>query len=133
MTGIYYEKQPDGSLRRELYASLTAFVAEVKGKQAQQDSAALKDSDFFYLLIFLYRMGLLRTNGRLRSRRYIEFLRSQFPEVQKLKRVPKRISCVNEVQERNYTDFALAMILSIALVAAIASGTETWGFKRFTS
>jgi hypothetical protein len=91
MTGIYYERQPDGLLRRELYASLTAFVAEVKQKQAQQGSAALKDSDFFYLLVFLYRMGLLRTNGRPRSRRYIEFLRSQFPEVQELKREESRI------------------------------------------
>jgi hypothetical protein len=91
MTGIYYEKQPDGLLRRELYASLTAFVAEVKQKQAQQGGAALKDSDFFYLLIFLYRMGLLRTNGRPRSRRYVEFLRSQFPNVQELKREESRI------------------------------------------
>jgi hypothetical protein len=91
MTGIYYEKQPDGLIRRELYASLTAFVAEVKQKQAQQDSAALKDSDFFYLLVFLYRMGLLRTNGRPRSRRYVEFLRSQFPNVPELKREESRI------------------------------------------
>jgi hypothetical protein len=91
MTGIYYEKQPDGLLRRELYGSLTAFVAEVKQKQAQQGSAELKDSDFFYLLVFLYRMGLLRTNGRPRSRRYIEFLRSQFPNFQELKREESRI------------------------------------------
>jgi hypothetical protein len=91
MTGIYYEKQPDGLLRRELYASLTAFVAEVKQKQAEQDSAVLKDSDFFYLLVFLYRMGLLRTNGRPRSRRYVEFLRSQFPNVPELKREESRI------------------------------------------
>jgi hypothetical protein len=91
MTGIYYEKQPDGLLRRELYAALTAFVAEAKQQQAQHGGAALKDSDFFYLLVFLYRMGLLRTNGRPRSRRYIEFLRGQFPEVQELKREESRI------------------------------------------
>ncbi len=91
MTGIYYEKQPDGLLRRELYAALTAFVAEVKQKQAQRGGATVKDSDFFYLLVFLYRMGLLRTNGRPRSRRYIEFLRGQFPEVQELKREESRI------------------------------------------
>jgi hypothetical protein len=91
MTGIYYEKQPDGLLRRELYAALTAFVAEVKQKQAQHGGATVKDSDFFYLLVFLYRMGLLRTNGRPRSRRYIEFLRGQFPDVQELKREESRI------------------------------------------
>jgi hypothetical protein len=92
MTGIYYEKQPDGVVRRELYAALTGFVAEVKQAQAQHGtSSALKDSDIFYLLVFLYRMGLLRTNGRLRSRRYIEFLRGQFPETQELKREESRI------------------------------------------
>jgi len=92
MTGIYYEKPPDGILRRELYGALTAFVAEIKQAQAQHGSSgALKDADIFYLLIFLYRMGLLRTNGRLRSRRYIEFLRRQFPETQELQREESRI------------------------------------------
>jgi hypothetical protein len=91
-TGIYYEKQPDGLVRRELYAALAAFAAEVKQKQAEQGHpGALKDSDIFYLLVFLYRMGLLRTNGRPRSRRYVEFLRGQFPNVQELKREESRI------------------------------------------
>jgi hypothetical protein len=92
MTGIYYETQPDGLLRRELYATLNAFLAEVKQKQAEQaNSGSLKDSNIFYLLVFLYRMGLIRTNSRPRSRRYIEFLRSQFPDVQELKREEARI------------------------------------------
>jgi hypothetical protein len=80
-SGIYYEKPPDARLPRELYAALTGFIAEVKQQHAQHsNSSALRDSDIFYLLVFLYRMGLLRTNGRPRSRRYIEFLRSQFPD-----------------------------------------------------
>ena len=92
MTGIYYEKQPDGLVRRELYAALTAFITELKQKTAEQGRpAALKESDIFYLMVFLYRMGLLRTNGRPRSRRYVEFLRSQFPEAQELKREESRI------------------------------------------
>lgn len=90
-TGIYYEKPPDAHLPRELYAALTAFIAEVKQQEAERSGFALKDSDMFYLLIFLYRMGVLRTNGRPRSRRYIEFLRSQFPESQELKREESRI------------------------------------------
>jgi len=43
------------------------------------------------LLVFLFRMGLLRTNGRPRSRRFIEFLRGQFPGVQELQREQSRI------------------------------------------
>jgi hypothetical protein len=47
--------------------------------------------DLFYLWVFLYRMGLLHTNGRPRSRRFIEFLRSQFPQAPELKREESRI------------------------------------------
>lgn len=90
-SGIYYEKPPDARLPRELYAALTSFIAEVKQEAERGNSSGPKDADVFYLLVFLFRMGLLRTNGRPRSRRYIEFLRSQFPEAQELKREESRI------------------------------------------
>jgi hypothetical protein len=91
-SGIIYEKPPDAPLPRELYAALVTFVAEVRKQQAERaDSAALKDMDLFYLWVFLYRMGLLRTNGRPRSRRFIEFLRSQFPQSPELKREESHI------------------------------------------
>lgn len=91
-SGIYYEKQPATPLPRELYGALSKFIGEVKQQQAERAvSAATRDTDIFYHLVFLYRMGLLRTNGRLRSRRYIEFLRGQFPDAQELKREESRI------------------------------------------
>jgi hypothetical protein len=91
-SGIIYEKPPEAPLPRELYAALIAFLTEVKKQQAERaNSAALKDMDLFYLWVFLYRMGLLRTNGRPRSRRFIEFLRSQFPQSPELKREESRI------------------------------------------
>ena len=91
-SGIIYEKPPDAPLPRELYAALMTFLTEVKRQQAEQaNSASLKDSEVFYLLVFLYRMGLLRTNGRPRSRRFIEFLRGQFPQAPELKREESRI------------------------------------------
>jgi hypothetical protein len=91
-SGIIYEKPPVGPLSRELYAALTAFLADVKKQQAERAATtSLKDSEVFYLLVFLYRMGLLRTNGRPRSRRFIEFLRAQFPAAPELKREESRI------------------------------------------
>ena len=91
-SGIIYEKPPDAPLPRELYAALIAFITEVKKQQAERaGAAALKDMDLFYLWVFLYRMGLLRSNGRPRSRRFIEFLRSQFPQAPELKREESRI------------------------------------------
>jgi len=91
-SGIIYEKPPDAPLPHELYAALATFLRELKKKQAEQAASAnMKDSDVFYLLVFLYRMGLLRTNGRPRSRRFIEFLRGQFPQAPELKREESRI------------------------------------------
>ena len=91
-SGIIYEKPPEAPLPRELYAALIVFISEVKKQQAERaDSAPLKDLDLFYLWVFLYRMGLLRTNGRPRSRRFIEFLRNQFPQAPELKREESRI------------------------------------------
>jgi len=91
-SGLIYAKPPDAPLPRELYAALIAFLDEVKKQRAERaSSASLKDSEVFYLLVFLYRMGLLRTNGRPRSRRYVEFLRNQFPQAPELKREESRI------------------------------------------
>jgi hypothetical protein len=91
-SGILYEKPPDAPLPRELYASLAALLAEVRKQQAERaNSVRLADTDVFYLLVFLCRMGLLRTNGRPRSRRFIEFLRAQFPQSPELKREESRI------------------------------------------
>jgi len=86
-SGIIYERPPDAPLPRELYSALTTFIAEIKQQQAESaNSASFKDSELFFLFVFLYRMGLLRTNGRPRSRRFIEFLRGQFPQAPELQR-----------------------------------------------
>ena len=91
-SGIIYEKPPHARLPRELYAALSAFLSEVKKQQSERSGAAiLKNSEVFYLLVFLYRMGLLRTNGRPRSRRFIEFLRGQLPQSPELQREESRI------------------------------------------
>jgi len=91
-SGLIYEKPPQAPLPGELYASLTTFLDEIKKQQAERGaSASFKDIEIFYLLVFLYRMGLLRTNGRPRSRLFMEFLRGQFPEAPELKKEESRI------------------------------------------
>jgi hypothetical protein len=91
-SGLIYEKPPAAPLPRELYASLTAFLDEVKKQQAERaSSSSFKDGDISHLLVFLYRMGLLRTNGRPRSRCFIEFLRGQFSQAPELQREEPRI------------------------------------------
>ena len=91
-SGLLYEKVPDLPVERDLYLALSQFLAEIKHQAAESgNSAALKDSAIFQVIVFLYRMGLLRSNGRPRSRRFIEFLRRQFPQAEELKREEPRI------------------------------------------
>jgi hypothetical protein len=102
-SGILYERPPAAPLPRELYGALATFVTEARQEAARAGSsagsssvaltgaAAIKDSEIFALLVFLYRMGLLRTNGRPRARRLVEFLRGQFPAAPELKREESRI------------------------------------------
>ncbi len=90
-SGIVYERPPAIPLQRELYNTLSAFLSETKQQAGQSSFAAFKDSEAFQLLVFLLRLGLMRTNGRPRSRQFIEFLRRQFPGAQELKKEESRI------------------------------------------
>ena len=91
-SGIIYELPPQAPLQRELYAALSAFLDGIKKQRAERAaSAAFKDIEVFHALVSLYRMGLLRSNGRPRSRLFIEFLRGQFPQARELQLEPSRI------------------------------------------
>ena len=91
LSGIVYEQPPAIPVQRGLYDALSAFLTEAKAQPSQALANPVKDSDIFQLLVFLFRMGLLRTNGRTRSRRFIEFLRGHFPGAQELKREQSHI------------------------------------------
>jgi len=90
-SGIVYERPPASPVQRELYDALSAFVNEIKQQSTATSLPPPKDSEIFQLLVFLLRMGILRTNGRPRARKFIEFLRGQFPGAQELKREESRI------------------------------------------
>jgi hypothetical protein len=80
LSGIYYEKPPEIPVAAGLYAALAKFIDEEKKHAAEHpEFPALKDTEIFHLLVFFLRFGRLRSNGRPRTRAFIEFLRSQFP------------------------------------------------------
>jgi len=79
-TGLYYERPPDGPAARAVYLHLTQFIAELRqAEQKQSAFGGIKDSDIFRLLVFLLRLAKYETNGRPRSRAFLDFLRAQFP------------------------------------------------------
>lgn len=80
-SGIYFERPPEAPLSRALYAELTGALQEFKKRDSQQTGfSKLKDSDVFRLLIFLLRLAASESNGRPRSRAFLDFLRCQFPD-----------------------------------------------------
>ena len=80
ISGIYYENPPAGALAAGLYAALAKLLQEEKKTEANQPgSSGLKDSEIFHLLVFFLRFARLRSNGRPRSRAFLEFLRSEYP------------------------------------------------------
>ena len=79
-TGLYYERPPDGPLARAVYEKLSAFLAELKKAEQQQTGfGGMKDSTTFQLMAFLLRVAKYESNGRPRSRAFLDFLRAQFP------------------------------------------------------
>jgi hypothetical protein len=91
-SGLLYEKVPEIPVQWDLYLALAKFLDELRKEAAEKgNSSAVKDSSVFHVAVFLYRMGMLRSNGRPRSRRFIEFLRGQFPQAEQPPREESRI------------------------------------------
>src|ERR1700690_1292214 len=91
-TGLYYERPPDGPAARAVYAHLTQFIAELRqAEQKQSAFGGVKDSEIFRLFVFLLRVAKYETNGRLRSRAFLDFLRAQFPRAAEAQAEPSRI------------------------------------------
>ncbi len=76
VTGIYYERLPELPLQQALYRDVMSFLDHFRN---QAGFAASNDSDVFKLLVFLLRMNKAETNGRPRSRAFLELLRARFP------------------------------------------------------
>jgi hypothetical protein len=79
-SGIYFERPPDAPLPRALYVQLAQFLEEFKKQKAQEMGfSPLKNSEVFRLIVFLLRIGRRESNGRPRSKAFLDFLRTQFP------------------------------------------------------
>jgi hypothetical protein len=91
-TGLYYERPPDGPAARAVYMHLTQFITELRQEEQKQAAfGGVKDTDIFRLLVFLLRVAKYETNGRPRSRAFLDFLRAQFPPVTEPQAEPSRI------------------------------------------
>jgi hypothetical protein len=79
-SGIYFERPPEIPDARALYGAIGQFFQDFrKSESSRTGFPTLKDSDVFHVLVFLLRLAKQETNGRPRSRAFLDFLRQRMP------------------------------------------------------
>jgi hypothetical protein len=91
-SGLYYERPPDAPAALAVYEELSKFIANYKDDEQKHGGlGGLKDSEILKLLVFLLRAARFETNGRPRSRAFLDYLRSQMPGRPETQPEPSRI------------------------------------------
>jgi hypothetical protein len=80
-SGLVYEEPAQGLLPQAVAAELQNMVKEYReAEQKHTGYSRLRDSEVLKALVFLVRMAHGRTSGRPRSRAFVDFLGTQFPD-----------------------------------------------------
>ena len=91
-SGLYYERPPDAPAALSVYEELSKFIASYKDDEEKHAGlGGVKDSEYLKLLVFLLRAAKFETNGRPRSRAFLDYLRSQMPNAAEAQAEPSRI------------------------------------------
>jgi hypothetical protein len=79
-SGLIVAENSPNPLQQTLQQELDRIIAQYRKLEEQHlGYFQLKDSDIVRALVFLVRMGHSRTNGRRKSRGFLDSLRAQFP------------------------------------------------------
>lgn len=82
-SGLHYETPITSLSQREIVAGLQKMLKEYReAEQKHIGYSRLRESDVLRAFVFLLRMGYARTSGRPKSRAFVDFVVSQFPEKQ---------------------------------------------------
>ena len=80
-SGLVYETSTTNPVHQAIAVEIQKMVKEFReAEQKHLLYTRLRDADVLRALVFLLRMALTRTSGRPRSRAFLDFLFSQFPE-----------------------------------------------------
>jgi hypothetical protein len=80
-SGLHYEPPLTSETQRRAAAEVEAMVKEYReAEQKHTGYSTLRDSEVLKALVFLVRLTHGRTSGRPKSRAFVEFLFTQFPE-----------------------------------------------------
>jgi hypothetical protein len=82
-SGLHYQQPVAGRAQHAVAAQVEEMVKQYRdAEQKQLGYSNLRDSDVLKSLVFLLRLARGRTSGRPKSRAFIDFLLTQFPEKQ---------------------------------------------------
>jgi hypothetical protein len=80
-SGLHYEQPLTSDSQRRAAAEVETMIKEYReAEQKHLGYSTLRESDVLKALVFLLRLAHGRTSGRPKSRAFVEFLFSQFPE-----------------------------------------------------
>jgi hypothetical protein len=80
-SGLHYETPIASLSQQTVVAEVHKMLKEYReAEQKHLGFTRLHDSDVLGALVFLVRMGYARTSGRPKSRAFVDFVLSQFPE-----------------------------------------------------
>lgn len=80
-SGLHYENPIAAASQQAVAAEVQNMVREYReAEQKHTGYVQLRDSEVLRALVFLVRMAHGRTSGRPKSRAFVDFLLSQFPE-----------------------------------------------------
>ena len=80
-SGLHYETAAPGAAQQAISAEVQKMIEQYKQTETKHIGySSLRDSEILQAMVFLVRMAHGRTSGRPKSRAFIDFLFSQFPE-----------------------------------------------------
>ena len=89
-SSLIYEQRTANLEHQAITAEIEQMVKEFReAEQKHMGLTRLRDSEVLKALVFLLRLGLGRTSGRPKSRAFVDFLFTQFPEKQSAVAAPE--------------------------------------------
>ena len=80
-SGLHYENRTTSINQQTISGEVQKMLKEYReAEQTHLGYSRLRDSDVLRALVFLVRMAYARTSGRPKSRAFLHFVLSQFPE-----------------------------------------------------
>ncbi|HET9409256.1 MAG TPA: hypothetical protein VFO39_18590 [Candidatus Sulfotelmatobacter sp.] len=80
-SGLVYQEGVTSAPQQKVAAEVETMVNEYRAAEKKHTGySTLRDSDVLKALVFLVRLGYGRTSGRPKSRAFVDFLFTQFPD-----------------------------------------------------